>query len=104
MNLTKQQVQEELAAPAVRDAQRKERAVEVAKIVAHANSKDHMKAEDDAVARPLFLLLKEHRIIPSDVDGFLEWQGAWEFGLAAYFYGKDYDCLNVNADGSVDLM
>ena len=103
MNLTKQQVQEELNAPAVRDAQKAERAAEVARIVAHAQSKDHMTAADDEVARPLFLLLQEHRIIPTGSHGFLEWQGAWEFGLAAFCYEHE-NWLNVHADGSVDLM
>lgn len=75
-----------------------ERAAEVAKIVAHAKTKSTMGKADDEVARPLGEMLVADGIITSDY--YLEWQGAWEFGVASYFWGDDH-CLNVNADGSI---
>lgn len=84
--------------PDTRKGPNPERAAEVAKIVAHAKTKSHMTAADDAVARPLGDMLVADGIITGDY--FLEWQGAWEHDVAAYFWGDDH-CLNVNADGSI---
>jgi hypothetical protein len=79
-----------------------QRAAEVAKIVAHAASKTTMSSKDDAVARPLAEMLREDGIINSDAY-HLEWQGAWEHGVACFFWG-DGHCLNVCADGEVEVF
>lgn len=61
-----------------------------------------MNSKDDAVAEPLIGILRKQGFIDAEDGAFLEWQGAWEFGLAAFCHGED-QWLNVNPDGSVTV-
>lgn len=82
------------------DTSKQERAAEVRRILDHAKTKSRMDGRDDAITKPLFTMLKRDGFIPTDSAGYLEWQGAWEHGVACYFFGEDH-CLNVDIDGEV---
>jgi hypothetical protein len=85
----------------------------VVDLLAHATG-DFTEREMDKIAEPLLQKLQADGHITKHC--YVEWQGVYEHGLVPVFwFDQDFDsaadaihqpahCLNVNADGSIDVF